>query len=432
MIDNAITLGDLLSEVRATLKDSFTELYWVIAEISDIRENQKGHCYLTLVDKQDNKIVAQSRANLWFYDYRKLSQKFAAATGEPLKVGMKIMILCGVDFHEVYGFGLIIKDINPAYTIGELALKKKETIDRLQKEGLLDLNKEVFLPVVPQNIAVISSPTAAGYGDFINHLVKNPYGYVFNTSLFSALMQGEDAESSIINAFQEIQGQIENFDVVVLIRGGGSSIDLSCFDGYDLAVTIAKFPIPVITGIGHERDISVADMVAHTDLKTPTAVAEFILSGARSFEESLLEIYQRIRTISDRTLKNTSNELNALAHRFIYGAKGFSAKGIGALQIIANNLVTSVRSCFQKNEIILNNLQDTVRLLSPDNILKRGYSITTFKRSILKDGSQLRDGDVIETTLFKGKFKSVVRIHAKEAKKTNGKTREPYLFEGVE
>ncbi|MFQ3573378.1 MAG: exodeoxyribonuclease VII large subunit [Thermodesulfovibrionales bacterium] len=428
----ARTLSELLSEVRLTIKANFTELYWVVAEISEIRENQKGHCYLTLVEKQDNNIVAQSRANMWVYDYRKLMQKFSEATGEILKVGMKVMMLCGIDFHEVYGFGLIIKDIDPAYTLGEMALKKKQTIERLKREGLLDLNKSLPLPVVPQRIAVISSSTAAGYGDFINHLTDNPYGYVFNTRLFPALMQGEEAKDSIIVAFQDIQKQIYDFDVVVLIRGGGSSIDLSCFDEYDLAVAIARYQLPVITGIGHERDKSVADMVAHTSVKTPTAVAEFILSGVRSFEELLIEIHQRIKTVSSKILKNSTNELDTLMHRFIYGAKDYSKRGLNNLHIIVHTLIRSTKTLLQRHNTLLDNLQDTVRLLSPETILKRGYSITTFNGQILKDHALLRDGDVIETTLYKGRLSSIVKTSKKGVKRINEKSQRPYLFEGIE
>ncbi|MCX8028048.1 MAG: exodeoxyribonuclease VII large subunit [Thermodesulfovibrionales bacterium] len=432
MIKDAISLSELLSDVRATIKESFDELYWVVAEISDIRENQKGHCYITLVEKQDEKVIAQSKANLWLYDYRRLTQKFAQATGETLKVGMKIMILCSLDFHEVYGFGLTIKDIDPTYTMGEMALKKKETIERLHREGLLGLNKTIPLAVVPQRIAIISSPTAAGYEDFMNQLLQNPYGYVFYTRLFPALMQGDEAGESIIKAFKEIENQIDDFDMVVLIRGGGSSIDLSCFDGYDLAVTIAKFQIPVITGIGHERDISVADMVAHTSMKTPTAVAEFILSGVRGFEESILEVYHRIKVVSQRIVLDSKTELNDLMHRFIFGAKNFSIRALGGLKITTNKLISSVSSLLNSHISAVDKLQESIRLLNPENILKRGYSITKLKGQALRDANQVKQGDVIETILYKGRINSIVKIEQKEVKNKDEGCRRPYLFEGIE
>ena len=278
---------------------------------------------LELVEKDDNKVIAQVKANIWAYEYRKLSLKFQAATNESLRPGMKVLLLVAVTFHEVYGLSLNVRDIDPAYTMGEMALKKRKVIERLTKEGLVKLNKSLSLPVVPQRIAVISSPTAAGYGDFFGQLDNNPYGYKFVHTLFPALMQGSGAEQSIISALRKVSQKIDLFDVLVIIRGGGSVIDLNCFDSYDLASEVARSPLPVITGIGHEKDDTVVDITAHTKMKTPTAVAEFLISGLRSFEENIIRdtkpfsktywnIYQRRKFRPDLTYSKIELYLNTV------------------------------------------------------------------------------------------------------------------------
>ena len=256
------TLSELNTAIKATLELAFPEMVWVVAEISEIRHNSKGHCYLELVEREEEETLAQIRANIWAYTFRNLASKFEKATGESLKQGMKVLLQVTVTFHEVYGLSLNVKDIDPTYSLGELAKKKREVIARLTKEGLINLNKQIHLSLVPQRIAVISSETAAGYGDFINHLDDNPYGYKIFYTLYQSLMQGQEAEASIIAALKQIREHIKLHDAVVIIRGGGSQIDLSCFDTYSLAVEVAKFPLPVITGIGHERDDTVVDLVA--------------------------------------------------------------------------------------------------------------------------------------------------------------------------
>jgi exodeoxyribonuclease VII large subunit len=269
----ALSLSQLNGLIKAAITDTLPDMYWVIAEIAEIKVNQKGHCYLDLVEKEEDTTVAQIRAAIWAYEYRTISSRFASATNEPLSRGMKILFLAAVTFHEVYGLSLNIRNIDPAYTMGEMARKKKEVIEHLKKEGIFARNRSLELPLVPQRIAVVSSPTAAGYGDFFSHLDTNPYGYRFVHILFPALMQGNEAETSIARALARISRKQQSFDLVAIIRGGGSAVDLSCFDGYAVAAQVAALPLPVITGIGHEKDDTVVDMVAHTRMKTPTAVA---------------------------------------------------------------------------------------------------------------------------------------------------------------
>ena len=381
---------------------------WVIAEIAESKCNQKGHCYLDLVEKEDHKTIAQIRATIWSYEYRTLSRKFEATAKTPIKQGMKVLLLVAVSFHEVYGLSLNVKDIDPAYTMGEMALRRKEIIERLRKEGVIDLNKELPLPLVPQRIAVISSLTAAGYGDFIDQLDRNPYGFSFTKKLFHAVMQGNDAEGSLVAALDKIEQTRRKFDVVVIIRGGGSVADLSTFDSYPLASRIAVFPLPVITGIGHEKDDTVADMVAHTKMKTPTAVAEFLISGVRSFEEKITSIENRLRLYSEGLLGDAARALNSLAQRLSLIPSHIMTAPLNHLKSLENNLRISIRRYMQSKQDMLSAMDQAVRLLDPANVLKRGYSITRLNGKVVKVAEQLSDGDIIDSELFSGIVRSIV------------------------
>jgi exodeoxyribonuclease VII large subunit len=305
-----ISLLDLSLTVKNLLEEQLEPSYWVVAEIGELKEAANGHAYLDLVEKQGNQVLAKMRANIWSYSYRMIASRFRAVTGQPLRQGMKILCQAVVTFHEVYGFSLNIKDIDPDFTLGERARIRQEIIDRLVQEGLMDLNKKKTLPLVPQRIAVISSITAAGYGDFVNQLDHNREGYRIHFRLFQATLQGSEAAKSIIAAIDQVLNthEYKSFDALVLIRGGGAQMDLDCFDDEALARALAKFPIPVLTGIGHERDETIADMVAHTKMKTPTAVAEFLLSGFRDFEDSLaLQIKNLQRNVGWQILEGQRN-----------------------------------------------------------------------------------------------------------------------------
>ena len=295
MINEQLKLSELNGRVKKAIAETFTAPTWVIAEISELKVNRNGHCYLVLIEKEENgdAIVAQAKATIWSYTFRMLKPYFESTTGQVLSEGIKVLVSVSVEFHELYGYSLNIRDIDPTYTMGDMARRRREIILRLQNEGVADMNKELTLPLVPQKIAIISSPTAAGYQDFIDQLAKNQAGYHFHLRLFPAVMQGNQAESSIIGALEQIYLYESFFDAVVIIRGGGSQADLSCFDNYNLAYFITQFPLPVITGIGHEKDDSIVDMVAHTRLKTPTAVAEFLISGITQFDIRLDELKDR-------------------------------------------------------------------------------------------------------------------------------------------
>ncbi|NJD56561.1 MAG: exodeoxyribonuclease VII large subunit, partial [Nitrospirae bacterium] len=377
---------------------------------------------------------AQIKATIWAYEYRSISSKFQKATNEPLSRGMKILLLAAVTFHEVYGLGLNVRNIDPAYTIGEMARKKKEVIERLRKEGIIDMNKSLELPLVPQRIAVISSPTAAGYGDFINHLDANPYGYRFVRVLFPALMQGNEAETSMIRALEQIRKKRSDFDLAVIIRGGGSSIDLSCFDSYTLSSAVAAFPLPVISGIGHEKDDTVVDMVSHTRMKTPTAVAEFIISGGRAFEETVLGLETRIMNRAEAFLKDEKQRLNSLAQQLSLVPYRLKSVHLNRLLLLQKDIRGHLRQIFHARKNRLENLQQAARHLDPEQVLRRGYSITRHKGKVVKDASSLKNGMMLESTLHEGTVASIVQSKkaGKEGTKDHGKKQGPDLLPGLE
>lgn len=429
------SLSELNAAVRETLELTFPDAVWVIAEIAEARSNPKGHCYLELVEKRDNTIIAQIKATIWSYTYRTISPRFEMATGERLRAGMQVLLSVNVTFHEVYGLSLNIRDIDPTYSLGEMARRKKETIERLKKEGLTDLNKSLPLPLVPQRIAVISSATAAGYGDFINHLINNPGGYRIYHDLFQSTLQGQEAEASILAALSCIRKKIAGFDAVVIIRGGGSQLDLSCFDSYSLAAAVAGFPLPVITGIGHERDDTVIDIVAHTKMKTPTAVAEFLLSGMRDFEDRVVSAQRRLTELAGGMLRDEGHRLKILAQhishlltkRFHEEHKRLNAvthglkQGTGSVVTMNSNrlsldmtkLASGVKASLRTEQGRLKQLEQAVRLLDPVNVLKRGYSITYHRNRAAKDTEEISKGDIIMTRLYNGTIKS--RVEEKDA-----------------
>ncbi len=426
----ALSLCELNSIIKSVLGEAFPDTCWVTAEIADLKCNRKGHCYLELVEKEEERIVAQIKATIWAYEYRRLGLKFERVTGEPLKPGMKILFLASVTFHELYGLSLSVRDLDPSYTLGEMARKKKEVAERLRKEGIIDLNKGLPLPLVPQRIAVISSPTAAGYGDFFEQLDKNVYGYRFIHVLFPAVMQGKEAETSIMSAMGDIRKMKERFDTVVIIRGGGSVIDLNCFDAYSIAAEVARFPLPVITGIGHEKDDTVVDMVAHTKMKTPTAVAEFLISGLRVFEESIMEIGKRVQTHTQRLLKDGLYRLNTISQRLSYVPLRLSSVYENRLSTCRKDLSGGVKRTLMREYERFTYMEQAIRHLDPQNVLRRGYSITRHRGKTVKDAAALRKWAVIETVLQKGIITSIVQ-EKKEAAK-GGQEQADILLPGFE
>lgn len=409
-----LSLVELNKLIQDTLKNNLEPSYWIIAEIGELRVNQKGHCYLELLQNDDNKVVAKVKATIWSYTYRNLSTWFQGITGQPLTEGLKILANIKISFHELYGFSLNIQDIDASYTIGEKEKLKQEVINKLISEGVFDMNKEHSLPLVPQNIAIISSPTAAGYGDFFQHLDENPYSYNIKSKLYEAIMQGSEAPNSIINALHKIN-KLDSYDLVVLIRGGGSQLDLECFDDYDLCSHLAQFPIPVITGIGHERDDTISDMVAHTKLKTPTAVAEFIIQGIASYEALVNEEAMKISKMASFIVQNATTKLQSVASSIRLNAQSVVLNENHSLQRVLQSIKHKTSQQIERHYNTIEKLEAKHNHLNPENTLRRGFSFSTVHgKPIL--GNLAEAGQKLTTYSLNQKIESTITSVKKNGK----------------
>lgn len=429
---DALSLTQLNRLVKTALDEALPGTYWVRAETSEVRVNAtSGHCYLEFVEKDETtgQLVAKSRGTIWARNFAVLRTYFEQETKQTFISGLKVLVNVSVGYHELYGLSLTVHDIDPSYTLGDMARKRMEVIRRLQEEGVFDLNKELTLAILPQRIAVISSPTAAGYEDFVNQLIHNDYGFPFYVKLFPALMQGEKTEESVIAALDRIYAHRELFDVVVLIRGGGSAADLSSFDSYTLAANCAQFPLPIITGIGHERDDSVVDNVAHTRMKTPTAVAAFLINRMAEQLALLDELRRTVceATRNQLTVKKTTWQI--LATRFPVFVTGHLERHRTSLHTLAARL-SSVPQLLEKHteqlehapmhiqkavsamltrhthELALS--EQHIKLASPDHILKRGYTLTLKDGKIVKHAADLSAGDEISVRFTDGERKGKI------------------------
>ena len=426
-----ITLYELNSLVRQTIEIGLPKSYWVEAEISELRENG-GHCYLELIekDKRYNTPIAKASARCWRQTWGMVKPYFENTTGQQLRAGMKVLIEVYAQFHEAYGFSWIISDIDPNYTLGDMARKRQEIIKRLKEEGVFDLNKQLDLPLFSQRIAVISSKSAAGYGDFANQLYGNQYGYYFEAELFAATMQGEDVERSIIKALNAINDRCDDFDCVVIIRGGGATSDMSGFDALELAENVANFPLPIITGIGHDRDECILDMVSHTRVKTPTAAAALLIDNLHTAERRIDDARQRIANLTSRKMEVEKLRLSRLAERLpgLFGS--VKDKQEARLDILQERLFRLAEIRLSNCENIVGQLEKKISLtaehllmvekhrlellegraqnLDPQLLLRRGYSITLVGGKALRDPSQVKQGDKIETRLEKGTIISTI------------------------
>ena len=411
MEEQALSLYELNGLVKRTIRDRMSETYWVQAELSDVRSNYSGHCYLEFIQKDasGNNLIAKARGTIWSNIYKMLKPYFEQETGQAFASGIKVLVRVSVDFHELYGYSLTVLDIDPTYTVGDMERKRREILRQLEEEGVIDLNKELEMPVLPQRIAVISSATAAGYGDFCNQLSNNPRGYGFYTELFPAIMQGERIEESIIAALDAIYARLEAFDVVVIIRGGGATSDLSGFDTYELAANCAQFPLPIITGIGHERDDTVIDLIAHTRVKTPTAAAAFLVA-------CMDQVADRLDNLSFRLQQGVQNRL-LWEHRRIEGLKqripssAYKRISDAKYGLLAANrdLQMATRQFLSMKKHRLELLQQRLNDALPEKQLARGYSITLKNGKAVKDASALKEGDTLVTLLYKGKVESVIK-----------------------
>lgn len=405
-----ISLSELNLNIKGVVRQAFNDSYWVRAETSDVRHNRNGHCYLEFIEKarDGQSIVAKARGTIWSSTFNLLKPYFEQETGQPFTSGLTVLVSVTIDFHETYGFGLFVNDIDPSYTLGEIARNRMLVIKRLEEEGVLTLNNELELPEPLNRIAVISSPTAAGYEDFQNQLEHNTSGSVFHTKLFPAIMQGDRSESSIIAALEQIYRHRNLFDVVIIIRGGGASSDLSCFDSYLLATNCAQFPLPIVSGIGHERDVTVLDIVAHTRVKTPTAAAEFLINRATATINHLMFLQDSIISLSRNILDENERQLSALSKDIYHHSRSFLHATRSSLGYLNDRLKGVVKHSLEKERFDVQRYEHFVSLSLPENMLKRGYSITTHKGKTIKSVSDLAIGDTIQTRFSDGEVDSKI------------------------
>ena len=447
-----------LTELQLAIKDSLylalPDMYWVIAEISEIKENYNGHCYLELIEKHpdDINIRARVRAVIWNSRYRFLKTFFENSAGESIREGMKILVRVKVEYHEVYGLSLVINDIDPAFTLGDMAVRRQQIIRRLEYEGVISMNRELEIPLLPQRIAVISSGSAAGYTDFINHLKNNSFGYVFYTALFETPVQGKETETGVIKALEKIAGHLDKFDLAVIIRGGGSQTDLSWFDSYAIAYYITQFPVPVITGIGHDKDLSVTDIVANVSLRTPTAVADFLIEKMNEAENLISElgasVNDMVKTMLDEAgrkvetalfrlapvtrmmisgfralLSSVETEMTRTGKSFLARAGSIPESQRHRIAAASHSLISRKETILKHNQVLavtisrnsmaaiqnrLNGFKNSLKILDPVNVLNRGYTITSVNGKIVMKGKSLKKDDVISTRFSDGTISSKV------------------------
>lgn len=403
-----IRLVELNSFVKKLIADN-TQPQWITAEISEVNEHYSGHCYLELIEKDDadEHIIAKAKAVIWSFTYRMIKPYFETTTHERLMAGMKVLVKVEVSFHEAYGYSLVIKDIDPQYTLGDMARKRALIIQQLYAEGVMDLNKEIDLPLLVQRIAVISSPGAAGYTDFCNQLHGNAFGFVFYHRLFAAVMQGTETEASIINALEAVYEHKELFDVVVIIRGGGATSDLSWFDNYNIAYHCTQFPLPILSGIGHDKDVSVVDMVAHTSLKTPTAVAQFLVDCMQQTESNLHTVKEEIINYTEQTLESWQQRLQLVTLQLPNAVKRKVEQAYYTLTSSIQHLQHRSKQNLTQKAYTLDKHQQYVQLVSPIRIFEKGYTLT------LKNGKPIHNqilakGDVVETISLQKRMKSTI------------------------
>ena len=453
-MNEKLTLTELQLIIRDSLYMALPDMYWVVAEISELKENYNGHCYLELAEKHPDELSIRARikAVIWSNRYRFLKSFFENTTGESLREGLKILIRVKIEYHEIYGLSLVINDIDPAFTLGEMALKRQKILKKLEEEGVITMNRDLDFPMVPQRIAVISSSGAAGYTDFTKHLKENSYGYAFYTALFESPMQGTETEPGVIRALEKIAANLDKFDVAVIIRGGGSQTDLSWFDNYGIAYYITQFPLPVITGIGHEKDLSVTDIVAYQSLKTPTAVADYLVECMNKAENHLIELGREIFDKSHDILEEVKRwmetsrlklipvakimisefkeELSGILiemintgknyvlraglsvanhnHRLLTGSKSLLSMNGTVIAHEKQNLVSFSKKILKDLSGRITVSENSLKILDPKNVLKRGYTITSQNGRILKKRALIKKNDIIDTRFSDGTISSKV------------------------
>lgn len=404
----SLSLYELNRLIRLTLNECMADAYWVQAELSEVREAYNGHCYIELVQKAErgNTLLAKARGNIWANIYKMLKPYFESETGQCFTAGIKVLLQVTVEYHEQYGLSLTVHDIDPTYTLGDMARRRREILMQLEAEGVLTLNKELPMPLLPQRVAVVSAAGAAGYGDFSDQLLHNPYGFAFYPKLFPAVMQGDRVEASIIAALDKIAAERDDWDVVVIIRGGGATSDLSGFDTYPLAANCAQFPLPIITGIGHERDDTVLDMIAHTRVKTPTAAAEFLVAQLVDAADMLEQLVTTLTHGVNERMRREETRLTQLATRLPSLFALTHARQLHRIEQLENRMRAALQQTIVNQTHRLALLEKVLEGASPQLILQRGYTITRCDGKVVRDVASLPQGAVLTTQFADGEVKS--------------------------
>lgn len=448
MEQEALSLAELNNYILDILEANFPDELWVTAEISELRVNRKGHCYIDFIERDEltKKIVARQRATVWAFQYNLIKTHFEHITGQALSDGMRVLVKVKVNFHVLYGLSLNVVDLDPAYTLGEQARYREEIIKKLEQEGVIDMNRELSLAAVPQRLAVISSETAAGFGDFVNQLENNQHQYKFEYTLYSASMQGDDTSRSVVSALEAIYEEENRFDAVLIIRGGGAKAELTAFDDYDIAFMIAQSPLPVLTGIGHERDESVADIVAWRSFKTPTAVAGFLIDHLSAFEARIDEMTAKLQLLTRYEMEQAKSQLQrfqsniqALSSAYIRNQKHYlenalqgvkhafdryirqqqvtlddyksqaknavlwsTNRSMMQLETMQTRLKHATSQFIAKKHHELAIYQEKATLNSPEKLLKGGYGYVTANGKRIKAANQLAAGEQIRIAFSDG------------------------------
>lgn len=406
-----LTLFELNSLVHQVFSKYLPDEYWVQAELSEVRVNPAGHCYVEFVQKdgRNHTLVAKARGTIWNNVFRLLRPYFERETGQPFIAGIKVLVKTRVEFHELYGYSLTIVDIDPSYTMGDMVRRRREILRQLEEEGVINLNKELTLSIVPQRIAVISSATAAGYDDFCNQLANNPYGLHFSPVLFPTVMQGDKIEDSILDALELIQNNSEQWDAVVIIRGGGAVSDLAGFDTYLLAAACAQFPLPIITGIGHERDDTVLDMVAHTRVKTPTAAAQFLISRVHEAAIKLEGMAETLRNYVINKLERETSQLTNITQKLPHIVTLRYLQEKNHQDHLWQRMTSALKLTIESKKNQLNLIQQRTKSCDIEHILSKGFSLALKDGHVITSTSSLQIGDTIQIRMAKRAIVSEVK-----------------------
>lgn len=405
------SLSQVAKSIQKTLAERYGSAYWVKAEMNKLNHySHSGHCYPDLVEKRDGKVIAEMRSILWKSDFQVINQRFLEILNEPLKDGVAVLILVNISFDPIYGMSLRILDIDPSFSLGELAREKQESIARLQKERIFDANKRLKFPVLPKRLAIISVETSKGYADFLKIIDNNPYNYKFEYRLFPALLQGDKAVQSIIEQLYTISNLTEEFDAVAIIRGGGGEIGLSCYNNYDLAKEIATFPLPVFTGIGHSTNETVSEMVAFKNAITPSELADLLIQRFHEFAVPVLEAEEYLKTRIGEYLTEKKMAIEQASRQFQLASGNLIGIETSKLLTFQSSLQLLARQHLRTESKALESLEKQVRLLSPENVLKRGFSLSYQNGEVIKSKHQIDTSVPLITKLHDGEVKSTINI----------------------